>query len=51
MIVRKDQMAIDDDTRIHSDLSKAAAYNLLILYSTSNLAELARGVAETWLTA
>lgn len=51
MIARNDEMAVDDETRIPSDLSLATAYNLVTLYSMSNLPDLARGIAETWLTA
>ncbi|GAA5873300.1 hypothetical protein JCM3774_005935 [Rhodotorula dairenensis] len=51
MISRDDQMPVEDETRIESNLSKAAAYNLVTLYSMSGVPELARAVAETWLSA
>ncbi|KWU45778.1 TPR-like protein [Rhodotorula sp. JG-1b] len=51
MISRDDQMPVEDETRLESNLSKAAAYNLVTLYSMSGLPELARAVAETWLSA
>ncbi|GAA5979094.1 hypothetical protein JCM10908_002802 [Rhodotorula pacifica] len=51
MIVRNDEMPVEDETRLPSNLSKAAAYNLVTLYSMSGVPELARAVAETWLSA
>lgn len=51
MISRDDQMPVEDETRLESNLSKAAAYNLVTLYSMSGVPELARAVAETWLSA